>query len=160
MMDELVSKLHDLCNRGEWTLSLAESCTGGLISSAITSHSGVSEFFLGSVVSYSNSVKEDVLEVPKSMLKKSGAVSAEVAIAMAKGVQIQMKSDWSLAVTGIAGPSGGSPEKPVGTVWFAIAGPNFEVSQTQIFTGNRTEIQMRAAVHALTLLVKAMGTQG
>jgi len=156
---ELVGQLHDLCNQNEWTLSLAESCTGGLISSAITAQSGVSEFFLGSVISYSNTVKQEVLEVPGSMLKKAGAVSAEVAMAMAKGVQIQMKSDWSLAVTGIAGPSGGSPEKPVGLVWFAIVGPDFEVSQKQIFTGNRTEIQERAAVHALTLLVKAMGAR-
>jgi nicotinamide-nucleotide amidase len=157
---EQVEAIHILCNRKEWTLSLAESCTGGLISSKISARAGVSEFFLGAVISYSNDVKQDILDVPESLIKKSGAVSTEVAIAMAKGVQNQMRSDWSLAVTGIAGPSGGSPEKPIGTVWFAICGPDFEVSQKQIFTGNRTEIQERAAVHALDLLIKAMRTRG
>lgn len=159
-MSSQVESIHTLCNKKEWTLALAESCTGGLVSSKISARAGVSEFFLGSVISYANEVKEDLLDVPASLIKKSGAVSAEVAIAMAKGVQNQMRSDWSLAITGIAGPSGGSPEKPVGTVWFAICGPEFEVSQKQIFTGDRTEIQERAAVHALDLLVKAMRTRG
>ncbi|HEX4926230.1 MAG TPA: CinA family protein [Bdellovibrionales bacterium] len=159
-MQALVERILTVSREKKWRLALAESCTGGLISSRITSVSGVSEFFLGSVVSYANEVKIGMLDVPAPIIKSVGAVSAEVAIAMAKGVQKHMNSDWSLAVTGIAGPSGGSPEKPVGTVWFGICGPGFERTEKQLFKGTRQEIQERAAVHALRVLVEAMEAQG
>lgn len=159
-MPALVERILNISREKKWTLALAESCTGGLISARIAAVAGVSEFYLGSVVSYANSVKTGMLDVPESIIKSVGAVSAEVAIAMAKGVQKHMNSDWSLAVTGIAGPSGGSPEKPVGTVWFGICGPSFEVTEKQFFVGTRQEIQERAAVHALTVLVEAMEARG
>lgn len=105
----------------EWTLSCAESCTGGALSASITQHPGSSEYFLGSVISYANSIKTDILGVPALLIEEKGAVSEEVVLKMAEGALKLTGSDFSLAVSGIAGPSGGTEEKPVGTVWCAIA---------------------------------------
>lgn len=104
----------------EWTLSVAESCTGGALSSRLTEQPGASKYFLGSVVSYANKMKENVLKVPEEIIRKHGAVSAEAAASMVEGILKLTGSDFALAVTGIAGPDGGTPEKPVGTVWCAV----------------------------------------
>lgn len=104
----------------KWTLSLAESCTGGFLAACFTQNSGASQFFLGSLVTYSNELKIKILKVPGEVLQTSGAVSSEVASFMAQGVLNLTGSDFTMAVTGIAGPTGGSVEKPVGTVWGAI----------------------------------------
>lgn len=103
------------------TLSIAESCTGGAVSARLTRHSGASNYFLGGFVTYSNAMKEKVLNVPKSLIEAHGAVSAEVVNAMLDGVLALTGSDYAMAVTGIAGPSGGTPTKPVGTVWCGVA---------------------------------------
>lgn len=103
------------------TLSVAESCTGGLISQRITQVPGISSVFVGSIVVYSNLMKIKLLGVPELILQKYGAVSEECAFHMADGVRKTMQSDWGLSVTGIAGPSGGMPNKPVGTVYFGIS---------------------------------------
>ena len=103
-----------------WTLALAESCTGGSLASQITKLSGASAYFLGSVVAYSNRLKTDLLDVPESLITEKGAVSAEVVEAMVEGALKVSGSDFALAVSGIAGPTGGTPEKPVGTVWCAV----------------------------------------
>lgn len=142
----------------KWTLSFAESCTGGLISSQLTESPGVSSFFKGAVVSYSNEVKAMTLNVSELDLKTVGAVSAPVALQMAQGAKHLMKTDISLSVTGIAGPDGGSVEKPVGLVFIAVVGPDFEKVERHVFTssnGNtlsRREIQLATAQKAWELL--------
>lgn len=104
------------------TLSLAESCTGGAIASHLTQIPGASRYFLGSVVAYSNQLKTDLLQVPETLLKEKGAVSKEIVEAMLQGILAKTKSDFGIAVTGIAGPDGGTFEKPVGTIWGAVGG--------------------------------------
>lgn len=124
-----------------WTLSLAESCTGGALAATLTRVPGCSNYFLGSVVVYSNKLKTSILGVDESVLKLQGAVSEGVVKQMADGARSLTGSDYSIAVSGIAGPSGGSAEKPVGTVWCAISQKN---SKTQAWlqqhSGNREEI--------------------
>lgn len=134
------------------TLSIAESCTGGLLSSKISSYAGVSKVFMGSVVSYSNHAKQILLDVPANLIKSVGAVSTPVALAMARGVREKLDSTWSISITGIAGPSGGTEQKPVGTVCFAICGPSFEETAIQYFSGTRAEIQNASAQFAVALL--------
>ncbi|NJL25435.1 MAG: CinA family protein [Calothrix sp. SM1_5_4] len=128
-----VEELEALCLKRGWTLGLAESCTGGLLSTWICSRPGVSKFFLGAVVSYARSVKESVLQVPGALTRAHGEVSLPVARAMASGARQALGCDWAVSVTGIAGPTGGSPEKPVGTVCFAVVGPAFENVSQQVF---------------------------
>jgi len=106
------------------TLSTAESCTGGYVSHLITSVPGSSAYFIGGVVSYANAVKMEELGIPSDMLELNGAVSQPVVERMAQGVRQALKTDWSIALSGVAGPDGGTDEKPVGTVWMAVAGPD------------------------------------
>jgi len=136
-----------------WTLSVAESCTGGLLSAELSHISGISSVFLGGVVSYSNAAKQNILDVPSHLIKSLGAVSEPVALSMAKNVKKKFKSNWAISITGIAGPTGGSPDKPVGTVWFAVVGPAFEYAQVQVLKGDRKQIQQSAVKHALGLLL-------
>ena len=124
-------------------LSLAESCTGGMIGSEITSLSGSSTFFLGSAVTYSNESKEGILGVRQSSLIEFGAVSEAVAKEMALGSLRVYGSDVSASVTGIAGPEGGTPEKPVGTVWMAVTDGVSTIAYENHFTGTRDEIRKR-----------------
>ncbi len=120
---EKVVKLGGLLQSRGWTLGTAESCTGGLVAHYITNLSGSSAFFLGGVVSYANQVKCDLLGVPKEMLLAHGAVSEQVALAMAQGIRRLVGVDVGISVTGIAGPMGGTETKPVGTVYIAVASP-------------------------------------
>ena len=140
------------------TVGFAESCTGGRLSALWAETAGVSDVFLGSIVSYSNQVKVDLLGVDVGALQKYGAVSAEVARQMAKGARTSLKVDWVVSITGIAGPSGGSPDKPVGTVWFGIAGPRVEETCEQKFSGDRVEIQNAAAEFATSWLAEKLGS--
>jgi PncC family amidohydrolase len=142
-----------LTQRGQ-SLSCAESCTGGLVSAKIVSHPGVSSFYLGSVVAYSNSIKQNILQVPPELIKTVGAVSAPVALAMARGAKQVMGSTYAISTTGIAGPSGGSKEKPVGTVCFSLVGPGIEFSEQKLFSGDRNQIQEESVKHALQILLK------
>ena len=153
-----VKELEQLCRTRGWTVSVAESCTGGLFSSWICSQPGVSSFFIGSVVSYARSVKEKFLRVGQPLIKTHGEVSIPVAKAMAAGLRDELGCDWSLSITGIAGPSGGSPDKPVGFVCFAVVGPGFESSTHQQFGASegREDIQRQAALFAFDLLLNAM----
>lgn len=137
-------------------LATAESCTGGLIGARLTSRPGASAWYAGGVVSYADSVKEQALGVAPSMITRHGAVSAEVAEAMAAGVQQRLGCDWAIAVTGVAGPDGGTPTKPVGLVFVAIAGPGgIDVRELRLH-GDRDRIRMRAATIALHLLRVAL----
>lgn len=134
------------------TLSLAESCTGGLIAKRITDLSGSSTYFLEGLVTYSNRAKIDLLGVPAQLLEEKGAVSAEVAMAMARGAREKSGSDLALAVTGIAGPEGGSAEKPVGTVFMALAGQ--EQCRVRLFNfhGDREQVRLVTSFAALNWL--------
>ncbi len=151
-----------LTEKGE-TLSVAESCTGGRIASIFTSLSGASKFFKGSVTAYSNDIKENTLKVPHEVIEKHGAVSEQCALAMVKGVKNALNTDYAVATTGIAGPDGGTPEKPVGTVWIAIAYPNPSDPSDTIaeahkfrFTGTRSVNIERFSANALNLLRKRL----
>lgn len=134
------------------TLAVAESCTGGFISHLITSVAGCSAYYNGSVTAYSNEVKERVLGVKTETLFEYGAVSEQVAKEMAIGVKTVLKADFALATTGIAGPEGGSEEKPVGTVWIAFAGENDVYAQKFVFGNNRERNIVRSSQTALQLL--------
>ena len=136
----------------KWSLCLAESCTGGLVAARLVKVPGASEYFLGSIVAYSNRSKETLLKVSSKVLSTHGAVSQEAAEEMAKGALAAFNSDFSIATTGIAGPSGGSPQKPVGLVCFAIASKDKIISWQTILTGDRTQIQESAATVALEKL--------
>lgn len=138
------------------TLALAESCTGGSISQMITSISGCSQYYLGSVTAYSNEAKVSLLGVSKELIARHGAVSAEVAEAMASGAQRKFNSSYALATTGVAGPTGGSADKPVGLVWIGVAGPNGSVSHRFQFGIERERNIRRASLMALDLLRKEL----
>lgn len=140
--------------RGE-TLATAESCTGGLVAKLLTDVPGSSSVVIGGVVSYANSAKTGVLDVDTALLEAHGAVSAEVATAMAAGARARFGSTWSVAITGVAGPSGGTADKPVGLVWFAVAGPHgVEATKKRFPDFGRGRIREMAAATALRLLLE------
>lgn len=151
-LQELIKSLRDR----KLTVGFAESCTGGALSAFLTEQPGVSDIFLGSVVSYSNEAKVDLLGVRRDTLMQEGAVSEGVARQMARGARDKLKSDCSVAVTGIAGPSGGSAAKPVGTVCFAVCGPGFEEFRNKFFSGSRGQIQQQAVDFAIELLTETL----
>ncbi len=134
------------------TLSVAESCTGGYLSHLFTQHAGSSAVFLGGAVTYSNNLKIKLLSVSPETIEKSGAVSEETVKSMAGGSLSNFKSDYSIAISGIAGPRGGTPDKPVGTVWVAVAGPKGIITKKYQFGSRRVQNIERAAINALTLL--------
>ena len=152
-MQQVVGRL--LKEKGQ-TLSLAESCTGGYVSHLITSVPGSSAYYTGGVVSYANAVKMEELGIPSDMLELNGAVSQPVAEQMANGVRAALRTDWSIALTGIAGPDGGTPDKPVGTVWIAVAGPDGMHSVLGHFSGSRGVVIARSALTALDMLRKRL----
>jgi nicotinamide-nucleotide amidase len=139
----------DLLRQRGLTLALAESCTGGLVAELVTAAPGASEFFLGSAVTYANAAKRDLLGVPESLLERSGAVSAEVARAMAGGARQAFHSDLALALTGIAGPGGGSDAKPVGLVYCSVATGEGSVARELRLHGSRERIRRMAAFAGL-----------
>ncbi|MCU0620014.1 MAG: competence/damage-inducible protein A [Gemmatimonadales bacterium] len=138
-------------------VAVGESCTGGLLAGRITDVAGSSEVFDGGVVAYANEVKQRDLGVAGALLEAHGAVSEPVAAAMADGVRARFGVEFGLAVTGIAGPGGGSPAKPVGTVWFAVAGPDGTTTHHAVLPGTRPEVRARAAQTALLLLWRRLG---
>jgi nicotinamide-nucleotide amidase len=142
----------DLCRARGWTIATAESCTGGLVAARLTSVPGSSDAFVGSVVAYANEVKEQELGVPSAVLADHGAVSAEAAAAMAAGVRTRLGADVGLAVTGIAGPGGGTPEKPVGLVYLHADTPEAGAALEFTFPADRESIRRRATVAALHLV--------
>ena len=144
-----------LSNNG-LTISTAESCSGGLVAHRITNVSGSSACYLGGVVSYSNEAKERHLGVPHDLLVAHGAVSESVAREMAEGARRVFGSDYAVGVTGIAGPTGGTPEKPVGLVYIAVAGPHDTISMRNLFSGSREVIKDQTADAALALLMEQL----
>jgi nicotinamide-nucleotide amidase len=142
----------DLCRERGLTLGAAESCTGGMVAERLTSVPGSSDVFVGAIVAYADEVKARELGVPREVLQRHGAVSAEAAAAMAAGARERLGADIAVAITGIAGPGGGSDEKPVGLVFLHAEGPDGSRSRDFVFPGDRSSIRRRATVTALHLL--------
>jgi nicotinamide-nucleotide amidase len=134
------------------TLATAESCTGGLVAARLTDVTGASDVFLGAVVAYANGVKAAQLGVSEEVLREHGAVSAETAAAMARGARERLRADVAVAVTGVAGPDGGTPEKPVGLVFLHASGPSGELARRLDVPGDRETVRLRATVAALHLV--------
>lgn len=159
-MNDNDAELHALAaalrSRG-WMMASAESCTGGLIAAACTSLAGSSDWFDRGVVSYSYESKTELLGVPAELIVQHGAVSAEVVLAMAEGLLVRSKAQLGVAVTGIAGPGGGTPSKPVGTVWVAIAQRGSPAAATLLqLQGDRAAIRRQTVDWSLRALVETL----
>jgi nicotinamide-nucleotide amidase len=148
-MESVVGQL--LRNKG-MTLSTAESCTGGNIAQLITSVAGSSDYFKGSIVAYSNEIKEQFLGVPHQVLVEHGAVSEQTVIAMAEGIRKRFGTDYAISVSGIAGPGGGTEEKPVGTTWIAVASPDETFARKFMLGEHRGRNIRKASIAALNML--------
>src|SRR5688500_14004105 len=159
VMRELLEKLaNELMNRG-WMLATAESCTGGMIASAITDRPGTSAIFDRGFVTYSNESKEELLDVPREILETKGAVSRETASAMVQGTLTRSRADLAVSVTGIAGPGGGTAEKPVGLVYIGWGRRNGDVETAEHhFSGDRAAIRRQAVDAAIRHLLDDLGT--
>ena len=149
---DLAALVLERARRAGWSLGTAESCTGGLVGVRLTEIPGSSDVFQGSAVCYSNRLKTELVDVPPALIEAHGAVSEPVARAMAEGACRRLGVDLAVAVTGVAGPGGGTPEKPVGLVWFAAADRNGTAARSSVVLGTRREIRARAAQAALNLL--------
>lgn len=157
MFPVLVKELSDLLRVRGITMAAAESCTGGMVAAAMTDLAGSSAVFDRGFVTYSNAAKREMLGVPALVLKKSGAVSKECVEAMAAGALKHSGAGIAISVSGIAGPDGGSAEKPVGLVWFGAALKGGKIhSESHIFSGNRAEIRSLAVKKSLELLIKVI----
>lgn len=153
---ELAEKLVTYASAKKIKIAFAESCTGGLIGATVTDIAGSSKVFLGSAVVYCNSAKQNILGVSGDVLAKHGAVSFECAVQMASGTRRLYCSDVAMSVTGIAGPDGGSLEKPVGTVWFGYASDKEECAFVRYFPGSRRDIRNATVREALLYLTENM----
>ena len=155
-LTEIVEQLaSSLKARGQMMAS-AESCTGGLIAGACTEISGSSDWFERGFVTYSNAAKTELLDVPAALIKDQGAVSDAVARAMAAGALVHSRAQWAVAVTGVAGPTGGSVDKPVGTVWLAWATPHGVQAEHHRFPGDRTAVRRATVQRALAGLLQRL----
>lgn len=155
-MKALIISVGNLLRRAGQTLATAESCTGGLIAKSITDLPGASDYYLGGLVGYADQVKCDMLDVTPDVLAEHGAVSEAVARAMGLGCRSRFDSDWALATTGIAGPTGGTDEKPVGLVYVCLAGARAAPVHRYTFNGDRGTIRLRAAAAAMDCLRLAL----
>ena len=149
---EHVKRIGNIMRKAGITLSAAESCTGGMVGMLLTSVPGSSEWFAGGIIAYSNSFKTTVLGISSSLIETEGAVSRETAVAMAAGIRKLTGSDISISVTGIAGPGGGSSEKPVGTVWMAVCSSHSVSAEMKRFAGDRDVVRRKAADYLLAKL--------
>jgi nicotinamide-nucleotide amidase len=162
MLDETIlaaaARTLDLLRARGLTAVTAESCTGGLVAASLTHHAGSSDVVLGGFVTYSNLMKHRLLGVETVLFEQVGAVSEAVALAMAEGAVRESGATCAVSVTGIAGPGGGSPGKPVGLVWFASSsGGRPPVAVRHVFAGTRAEVRSRATATALSLLAECAG---
>ena len=147
-------KLYINCINKNLTITTAESCTGGMISSAIVHINGSSKIFKSSIIVYSNDMKSKLLNIPNDLITKNGAVSEIIAFNMAKNSLEILNADLSIAVTGIAGPTGGTPDKPVGLVWIAIGTKQKIITNKNQFFGNRLEVRQKTTYESLKLANK------
>ena len=155
-LPELLGRLGSALRLRAWSMACAESCTGGLIAAACTELAGSSEWFERGFVTYSNTAKTEMLGVPLELLKTHGAVSEAVARAMAQGALARSAAQVSLAVTGVAGPTGGSQDKPVGTVWLAYCVAGHTHSEGRHFPGDRAAVRLATVRHALLTLFERL----
>jgi nicotinamide-nucleotide amidase len=152
MLNKITKQAHNQLRQQRKTISVAESCSGGLLSSLLTSQPGSSDYFLLGIVAYSNRSKEIILGIPEKIIASYGAVSRKVAILMAKNIRNKIHADFGLSITGIAGPTGATPGKPVGTVYICISGKNKNICRKFNFPGSRANIRKRSTQEALRLL--------
>ncbi len=153
---KLVNKVSDELKKNQVTIATAESCTGGLLAHTLTNISGSSDYFDCGIISYSNPAKIQLLGIPKKLLKKYGAVSKEVAAAMAKAIRQHAQVTYGLATTGIAGPTGGTKDKPIGLVYIAISTKNAVVVKQFLFSGDRLTNKESSCTAALELLLETL----
>ena len=151
-MTAMAQQLAGLLLERHWQMATAESCTGGMIAAACTDLAGSSSWFERGFVTYSNAAKHDSLGVPQDLIAQHGAVSEAVARAMAQGALAHSQAQVAVAVTGVAGPTGGSAAKPVGTVWFGFASPAGVVTETRCFAGDRAAVRQDTVAHAFERL--------
>jgi len=154
MSEALEVEVGKLLKQRGLTLATAESCTGGLVAHRVTNVSGSSAYFLGGVIAYSNALKESLLGVKRETLMAHGAVSREAAIEMARGARERFGADVAVSVTGIAGPTGGTPEKPVGLTYIALVAPNYEVCERFVWRGDRLKTKEQSAEAVLRMVVE------
>jgi len=152
MKQNILAQIHDLLLKKEKTVSTAESCTGGKLCEMLTSLPGSSKYLILGIIAYSNKAKTTLLKIPKSLILKKGAVSYEIADRMAQSARILGKSDFGIGITGIAGPTGATLTKPVGTVFIAIDSKNKKFCERFNFKGKRDDIRKQAAIKTLELL--------
>ncbi|HLV32201.1 MAG TPA: CinA family protein [Chitinispirillaceae bacterium] len=152
----LSKRIGELLIKNSLTVSVAESCTGGLIGASLTDCAGSSQYFKGGIIAYDNSVKERILRVPRNILESKGAVSEETVIAMSKGACFLLETECAISVSGIAGPGGGTPQKPAGLVYIGIVVNDYAQSIRNIFTGNRAEIRQKTVYTALSNFVEIL----
>jgi len=155
--EDLASVVIARCRELGRKLAVAESCTGGMVGERITSIPGSSDIFVGGIIAYDNAVKQNMLGVSADSLARYGAVSEQVALEMAAGVKQKLKADIGISVTGIAGPGGGTPEKPVGLVWIVVDTTEPKARRLNVI-GDRTEIRQRAVQAALEMVRRALAT--
>lgn len=155
-MELIVNKIHKALIKRQKTLAVAESCTGGLLSSFLTRLGGSSKYYTMGAVTYSNKAKENMLKIPRSVIQKNGAVSKAVAEMMASQIKRLARSDYGIGITGIAGPAGATPGKPKGTVFIAVNAPQKKISEKFKFMGGRNVVQKKAALAAMKLLLTTL----
>ncbi|MFA5118894.1 MAG: CinA family protein [Candidatus Omnitrophota bacterium] len=153
-MQPTLLAIHTFLIKDHKTLAVAESCTGGLVSSLFTSLSGSSRYFLAGIVSYSDKAKENLLGIPRALIKNYGAVSEKTARRMALAVRKITKADFGIAITGIAGPTGATPGKPIGTVFIALCSREKIICAQFAFSGTRPQIRKKTAAKTLSLFKK------
>jgi nicotinamide-nucleotide amidase len=151
-MEDIVAQIHKFLIKNKKTIAVAESCTGGELSNLLTKISGSSAYFILGIVAYSNPAKQKILKISPTIIRKKGVVSKEVATAMAKAIRKIARSDFGIGITGIAGPTGATSQKPVGTVFIAIDSEHKKISKRFQFKGNRIAIRKIAALKSLELL--------
>lgn len=156
---KLSEKLGQSLRARQLTLGVAESCTGGLLGDILTSIPGSSDYFKGGIVAYANPIKHRLLQVDESTLAHYGAVSQETALEMAKGARSALAVDIAAAITGVAGPGGGTPEKPVGTVWIAVSHSGGEKAWLLHLSGSRQQVKRSSVQAALEMLIEALEQQ-
>lgn len=155
-MTTTIQKIFEILERNRWTVSTAESCTGGLIGAAFTDLAGSSNYYYGGVIAYDNSIKKALLGVPPETLDNYGAVSHQTALAMVNGVRNRTGTDCAISTTGIAGPGGGTPSKPVGLVFIGIAVRDCVKTFKFEFSGSREEIRRQTVAKALECLLELL----
>ncbi len=155
-MNKLAKKLGEMLSKKNLSLSVCESCTGGMLGSIITTVPGSSNYFKGGIIAYSNEIKNKIIGVKKRTLKNFGAVSKQTASEMAMGIKRIMGTDAGIAITGIAGPGGGTKNKPVGLVYIGVILSKKIKVEKNIFSGNRQQIREKACEQALRLLIQML----